>query len=84
MAEQKRVALPSELTAKNGAKALLSGEFNETIEISNPEFCGCGDDDCHACDEEDETILVNVPVSWTTIKEIYAKIVDHFAADQAR
>lgn len=49
----KMAQLPRKLTAENGAKALLIGEFFETGSY--------------------------LPVSWTTIKAIYAKIVEHFA-----
>ena len=57
--------MPRRLTAENGAKALLCGEFNETIV-------------CH--DEDGEPYEVKMPVEWTTIKEIYAKIVDYYGA----
>lgn len=56
--------LPKELTAENGAKTLLIGEFIEQIELHD--F------------EDDELYTHNVPVSWATIKEIYKKIVKHY------
>jgi len=71
--------LPVELTAENGAKGLLMGEFFEEIELDNTDYCGCGECDC--CVEglgEDEAYTQKVPVSWTTIKEIYAKIVVYY------
>lgn len=59
--------LPTELTAENGAKALLVGEFKETHEIN-------------VFNEEGEevTYLTEVPVSWSTIKDIYKRIVEHY------
>lgn len=65
------VIMPSELTAENGAKALLSGEFTIPYRVANPDYCGCGDDDCDACLEEPEYFVENVAVPWDTIKEIY-------------
>lgn len=71
--------MPRALTAENGAKGLLMGEFFETTFIENPEYCGCGECDyCHDNPpDEGETIEIKVPVSWTTIKEIYAMAVKH-------
>lgn len=69
--------VPSKLTADNGAKGLLSGEFSETKYINCPECFG--DDECETCDGSGR-IEITVPVSWTTIKEIWAKGVGHFAA----
>ena len=42
------VIVPKKLTAENGAKGVLSGEFSETTFISCPECFG--DDDCETCD----------------------------------
>lgn len=69
--------VPIRLTAENGAKGLLSGEFSETKYINCPECFG--DDECETCDGSGR-IEITVPVSWTTIKEIWAKGVEHFAA----
>jgi hypothetical protein len=55
--------MPRRLTAENGAKGLLIGEFHETII-------------CH--DEDGEPCEVKIPVEWDTIKQIYAKIVEHY------
>lgn len=80
------VRMPKRLTAENGAKALLAGEFYETIEVDNPDYCDCGNDDwCDRCDNlddktnegEPEFTSQRIPVSWTTIKEIYKMAVDH-------
>lgn len=57
--------MPRELTAENGAKALLIGEFHEYYEFYDEE---CGEQ------------TIDIPVQWTTIKEIYKKIVAHYGA----
>ncbi|HFT9938362.1 TPA: hypothetical protein ACGTLH_004376, partial [Escherichia coli] len=71
------VLVPKKLTAENGAKSVLSGEFSETKFINCPECFG--DDDCETCDGGGR-IEITVPVTWTTIKAIWAKGVEHFAA----
>ncbi len=55
------VIVPKKLTAENGAKGVLSGEFSETTFISCPECFG--DDDCETCDGSGR-IEIKVPVSW--------------------
>lgn len=71
------VMVPMRLTAENGAKGVLSGEFSETQFVGCPECFG--DDECETCDGSGR-IEITVPVTWTTIKEIWAKGVEHFAA----
>ncbi len=71
------VIVPKKLTAENGAKGVLSGEFSETTFISCPECFG--DDDCDTCDGSGR-IEIKVPVTWTTIKSIWDKGIAHFAA----
>ncbi|MDH0784638.1 hypothetical protein N5D10_15595 [Citrobacter freundii] len=71
------VMVPMRLTAENGAKGLLSGEFSETKFINCPECFG--DDECETCDGSGR-IEITVPVSWTNIKAIWAKGVEHFEA----
>lgn len=73
------VLVPKKLTAENGAKGVLSGEFSETKFINCPECFG--DDDCETCDGSGR-IEITVPVTWTTIKAIWAKGVEHLAAPQ--
>lgn len=81
MKDDSRVLLPRKLTAENGAKALLSGEFVE----SGKEPCECllaglepGDGACDGdCDEG--YLTTDVPVGWSTIKNIYDMIVAHFS-----
>jgi hypothetical protein len=62
------VLVPKKLTAENGAKAALIGEFAES----------------HLClDGDGDEVLERVPVSWTTIKEIHKRVVELFAAAPA-
>lgn len=72
------VIVPKKLTAENGAKGVLSGEFSETTFISCPECFG--DDDCDTCDGSGR-IEIKVPVTWTTIKSIWDKGIAYFAAE---
>jgi hypothetical protein len=77
--ESKIVTMPRSLTNENGRKALLIGEFYETIEVHNEEYCGCGECDyCYDFPNTEETVQVKVLIKWTTIKEIYSKIVKHY------
>ncbi|WP_236043300.1 hypothetical protein [Klebsiella michiganensis] len=71
------VMVPMRLTAENGAKGVLSGEFSETQFVNCPECFG--DDECETCDGSG-IIEIKVPVSWTNIKEIWIKGVEYFAA----
>lgn len=71
------VMVPMRLTAENGAKGSLSGEFSETKFVNCPECFG--DDECETCDGSGR-IEITVPITWTTIKDIWAKGVEHFAA----
>ncbi|WP_323087539.1 hypothetical protein [Klebsiella variicola] len=70
------VLVPMRLTAENGAKGALSGEFSETKFVNCPECFG--DDECKTCDGSGK-IEITVPVTWTTIKAIWVKGVEHFA-----
>ncbi|GCN69733.1 putative phage protein [Escherichia coli] len=72
------VIVPKKLTAENGAKGVLSGEFSETTFISCPECFG--DDDCDTSDGSGR-IEIKVPVTWTTIKSIWDKGIAYFAAE---
>jgi len=76
----KTVLMPKELTAENGAKACLIGEFFETIQIPCEECLVMGETDDDTCPECFGTNYINrrVPVSWTTTKDIYAAVVKHF------
>ena len=70
------VMVPMRLTAENGAKGALSGEFSEIQFVNCPECFG--DDECETCDGSGR-VEIKVPVSWTTIKAIWVKGVEHFA-----
>jgi hypothetical protein len=63
------VVMPRRLTAENGAKALLMGEFFEEHE-------------CSYYDANGELVeyTEKVPVSWDTIKRIYDMVVSHYGA----
>lgn len=77
-AQDNYVMLPRKLTAENGAKGLLSGEFFEEIQVENMGYCGCGK--CDFCVEFPDTSQFEtkkVPVSWSTIKAIYDMIVEN-------
>jgi len=78
-----KVLMPNELTAENDAKFLLSGEFSESIEVICPE---CNGDDSEDCDEcfSAGTISLDVPVSWSTIKNIYALAVEKLSIKTKR
>jgi len=74
------VMMLRELTAENGAKALLIGEFKELITLPCPK---CADDDgiienCEIC-KGFGSYEQEVWIDWTTIKEIYAMAVDKLA-----
>lgn len=70
------VMVPKKLTAENGAKAALLGEFNLEYTLTCHECFGEGCDDCSG-----EGAWINtIPIDWTTIKDIWTKAIDHFAA----
>lgn len=72
------VLLPRKLTAQNGAKKLLSGEFYEKREYECPECTGeIPNINCDLCKGEGY-ICEKTIVTWTTIKAIYDKIVEHY------
>lgn len=82
---QDLILMPKSLTAENGAKSLLSGEFHETVIMQCEECEGEGEshdilghaypcDDCTGAGE----YALNVPVGWDTIKDIYAKYAECF------
>lgn len=74
------VAMPKALTAENGAKAAMMGEFK----IDNTRECGACDEDgmvdgdvCEDCEGRGRVGEV-VTIDWTTIKAIYAAAVKLF------
>ena len=79
-----RLVMPRALTAENGAKGLLMGEFSEEIELSCPDCDGgtyhdLPTDQCGTCNDTG-LITSKVDISWTTIKDIYAMAVKHLGA----
>ncbi|EFM19308.1 MULTISPECIES: hypothetical protein [unclassified Pantoea] len=70
------VMVPRTLTAENGAKAALLGEFNLEYNLVCHECFGEGCVDCSG----DGSWTKSIPVDWTTIKEIWSKGIDHFQA----
>ena len=70
--------LPLELTAENGAKGLLSGEFHELQKVECPECYLLTEpfEDCDIC-KGFGAGYQKIIVSWTTIKDIYKKWVDY-------
>ncbi|EUC90081.1 hypothetical protein [Klebsiella oxytoca] len=73
------VMVPKKLTAENGAKAALLGEFNLEYTLTCHECFGGGCDDCSG----EGTWTNTIPIDWTTIKAIWAKAVEHFVATPA-
>lgn len=75
-----RVLMPRALTAKNGAKEALMGEFDFSVTMTCPE---CHPDDpnpdCEVCAGSVEYEQPHT-VPWTTIKRIYTAAVDLLAA----
>lgn len=70
--KQTVAVVPRELTAENGAKAALMGEFNEEI---NSHCLDCGGGGCEICGDNG-FISLSVPVRWPTIKAIYRKAIE--------
>lgn len=73
--------LPLSLTAENGAKGAMLGEFSFTTEVTCS-ACSCpcdgASEDCEICDGQG-TYSQKITVPWDTIKEIYAAAVALFA-----
>lgn len=77
-AVQHTVTMPTELTAANGAKAALMGEFYVEVEEMCPCCIGTGgedDEDCEECAGNGE-VSRRVVIDWDTIKQIYRKAVE--------
>ncbi|WP_240733887.1 hypothetical protein [Herbaspirillum huttiense] len=74
------VLMPRRLTAENGAKAALSGEFAEKATYHCSQ---CNheepDDGCEECNGQG-SYQVDVPIEWDTIKRIYDKAVEELAS----
>ena len=67
------VLVPRKLTAENGAKAALLGEFSVRDSIPCPD-CDTPDDDCEHC-EGLGLVTYEIAVPWDTIKRIHEAIV---------
>lgn len=74
------VLMPRRLTAENGAKAALSGEFSEHFSTDCP-VCDTDEPDteCDICAGSGR-LVTPVPVEWDTIKRIYDKAVEELAS----
>lgn len=78
-----KVLMPKVLTVENHVKYLMLGEFTETFEVECACCRGAGKVDhepyvCCECAGEGYHVI-NLPVSWKTIKEIYKKLVTQFS-----
>ena len=71
--------MPTRLTAENGAKYALSGEFfvDQEVVCDLCDSVDLGPANCKAC-HGNGTYTVRVPIPWPTIKEIYKRTVMHF------
>lgn len=76
-----KIIMPRSLTAENGAKYFLGGEFVIMQDFPCPLCEGAGEDpmglECTLCEGEC-TVVQPVMIPWTKIKEIYAMAVDYF------
>lgn len=72
--------MPTCLTAENGAKYLLSGEFHVEALHTCPECYALDepDEECEICNGEGE-FTVRHQVDWDTLKDIYRKAVEGLA-----
>lgn len=77
-----KIIMPRELTAENGAKALLMGEFFEVVDL-----------ECGACDQDNEececcggngSYTYRIPIGWDTVKEIYKMAASQLGKEIAR
>ena len=79
-----KLFMPATLTAENGAKGLLSGEFFTERTIQCPECLSMDEQDDESCPECFGTnqIKVKTTIDWTTIKEIYAMAAKYLGEPQ--
>ena len=75
--KEDKILMPKTLTAENGAKGLMSGEFFEISQFDCPECHGEGCSDCDDMGEFD----MRIPIQWTTIKQIYKMAVDNLGVE---
>ncbi|GEM_PF-1878155 len=77
------VLMPKRLTAENGAKAAMIGEFYEEITVRCPDCDDCDEGQyCAGCNDEG-AVQQPVQVQWDTIKQIYSRAVELLAANPA-
>ena len=77
-----KILMPKTLTAENGAKHLMSGEFKEVV-VSYCDYCNdgfFGKTKCEECDGSGK-IYKSVYVSWGTIKQIYKMAVENLGVE---
>ena len=76
MPNEAKILMPRALTAENGAKGALTGEFKESIKLRCPD-CDADwpDNDCEICHGYG-SYSQPITISWTTIKEIYKRAVE--------
>jgi len=77
------VWVPKKLTAENGAKKALYGEFEETVVMDCDGCEGAGhihDEICEECNGAGQ-YTIWLPVSWTNIKAIWKKAIDTVGID---
>lgn len=76
-----KILLPRKLTAENGAKNLLNGEYKIEIEDTCYNCYGDGGEEegetCTACDGQG-CFNRTITIPWDLIKTIYKDIVEHF------
>lgn len=74
--------MPRNLTAENGAKALLIGEFKLKVTMDCPECCELEEpsEGCEICDGEGEYLQQHT-IPWDQIKLVYSKAVAGLARD---
>lgn len=79
---EETVIMPKQLTAENGAKGLMIGEFKIDVEhvctACSFDLSGAPEE-CEVCGGE-VTYMQKLVVEWSTIKEIYAKAVEHLGS----
>jgi hypothetical protein len=75
--------MPTSLTAENGAKALLLGEFKLQVTTDCPECCDLEEpsEGCEICDGEGEYGQQHT-IPWDQIKYIYSEAVKGLAKNQ--
>lgn len=75
------VLIPARLTAENGAKFTLSGEFFIDVEHICTACCFHGaDEDCEFCGGN-IYVTQKASIPWTTIKDIHKEVVKHFTGN---